>query len=58
LAALLEQRYGIRPRLIKSSGGVYEIKIGDELIWSKKQTRRFPDDQEVFSALDARVPHV
>lgn len=33
--------------IIPSSGGVFEIKINDELIFSKKELSRFPNDDEV-----------
>lgn len=33
--------------MIPSSGGVFEIKIDDELIFSKKELIRFPNDNEV-----------
>ena len=31
----------------KSGGGVFEITVGDELKFSKKQLGRFPTDEEV-----------
>ncbi len=33
--------------IIPSTGGVYEIKFGDELIFSKKELKRFPNDNEI-----------
>lgn len=33
--------------IIPSSGGVYEVKFGDELIFSKKDLGRFPSENEV-----------
>lgn len=33
--------------IIPSSGGVYEVKFGDELIFSKKDLGRFPNENEV-----------
>lgn len=34
-------------KLIKGRGGVFEIRNGDELIFSKKQLGRFPEPGEV-----------
>ena len=34
--------------LIPSSGGVYEITYGDNLIWSKKETGKFPEPAEIL----------
>jgi selenoprotein W-related protein len=33
--------------LVKSSGGVFEISVDGHLAFSKKQTGRFPTDQEI-----------
>jgi len=39
--------------LIPSSGGVYEIKYGDSLIWSKRETGEFPDPEVVKEKVGA-----
>lgn len=41
-------------RLIRSGGGVFEITVDRSLVYSKKQTGRFPEDREVFAKLDSR----
>jgi selenoprotein W-related protein len=41
--------------LIKSRGGVFEVAVGGELIFSKKQSGRFPQPGEVERELGARV---
>ena len=33
--------------LVRSSGGVFEIKIDGELVFSKQASGRFPTDEEV-----------
>jgi selenoprotein W-related protein len=33
--------------IIPSSGGVFEVKLNDELIFSKKELGRFPEEGEV-----------
>jgi selenoprotein W-related protein len=38
--------------LIPSSGGVFEVTVGGELIFSKKRQGRFPDDEEIFRTLE------
>ena len=30
-----------------TTGGVYEVRIDDELIWSRKDMGRFPDVKEI-----------
>lgn len=43
-----------RPRLIEGKGGVFEVKSGGKLIFSKKATGRFPEDEEVLKVLRPR----
>lgn len=38
-------------RLIPSGGGVFEIRNGEELVFSKRQLGRFPDQGEVVAKL-------
>ncbi len=38
---------GAQVELISSGGGVFEIVRDGELVYSKKQLRRFPTDAEV-----------
>lgn len=33
--------------LIPSSGGVFEVKLDDDLLFSKKELDRFPEEDEV-----------
>ena len=39
---------------MRSSGGVFEVTIGNELLFSKKKTGRFPMPGEVEQILSAR----
>lgn len=45
----------MEPELIKGSGGVFEVAVGNDLVFSKKQERRFPEPGEVEAALEGRV---
>jgi selT/selW/selH-like putative selenoprotein len=52
LKAALEKKYGgIEVELIESGGGVFEVEHQGNLIFSKKRKGRFPDEEEIFSAL-------
>jgi len=51
----VERRLGIRPALIKGGGGVFEVKLDGELVFSKKQTGRFPAPGEVEAMLAERT---
>ncbi len=50
---MLRGRYqGIEVELIESGGGAFEVRRNRELIFSKHKTGRFPEDVEIFAALD------
>lgn len=44
----------MRPRLIEGKGGVFEVMDGSKLVFSKKATGRFPENEEVLEALEPR----
>jgi selT/selW/selH-like putative selenoprotein len=46
----LEQKYGAEVELVPGVGGVFEITVDGKLRFSKKQTGRFPSDDEVVEA--------
>lgn len=41
----------MRPQLIEGSGGVFDVKAKGRLIYSRKETGRFPESAEVLAAL-------
>jgi len=41
--------------LIRGSGGVFEVKLGDQPVFSKKATGRFPEPGEVETSLSERL---
>jgi selenoprotein W-related protein len=40
-------------RLIPGSGGVFEVRNGQQLLFSKRQLRRFPNEGEILATLRA-----
>ena len=46
---MLEQKYGAEVELAPGVGGVFEITVDGQLKFSKKQTGRFPTDDEVMA---------
>jgi len=42
-------------RLIPSGGGRFEVSISEETIFSKAQTGRFPEVEEVIRGIEARL---
>jgi selenoprotein W-related protein len=43
----------VQAELVKGSGGVFDVTADGQLIYSKHQTGRFPDNAEVVQALRA-----
>jgi selenoprotein W-related protein len=41
--------------LAKGSGGIFEIRLDDELLWSRKERGRFPEITELKQAVRDRV---
>ena len=44
----MRKQRGIEAKLIKGSGGQFEVVLNGQLIFSKKQLGRFPDAGEVL----------
>jgi selenoprotein W-related protein len=51
LAKAIEKKYGVKPRMIKSGGGAFEVSVDGKKIFSKKETGRFPENEEILSAI-------
>ena len=41
--------------LVPGAGGVFEVRVDGELIWSKKDQGRFPDSKELKQRVRDRV---
>ncbi|MBU1137519.1 MAG: Rdx family protein [Proteobacteria bacterium] len=50
----LKKEFDADVELIASSGGVYEIVLDGEKIFSKKALNRFPDDGEISKLIQGR----
>jgi selT/selW/selH-like putative selenoprotein len=48
----IKDKYGIESRLIEGSGGAFEVRIDGALIFSKLRQFRFPEEDEIFAAID------
>jgi len=46
VSAEIEETYGIRPELIAGSGGVFDVSVDGELLFSKFEVNRFPEPGE------------
>ena len=56
MEAHLKTKYNVADiKLISSGGGVFEITLDNELIFSKKALGRFPDDGEIDNLIDKAI---
>ncbi len=55
MADAINQRFGCRPELIEGAGGIFDVKLDGQMVFSKHETGRFPEHDEVLEALAARA---
>jgi selenoprotein W-related protein len=51
LADAITQNFGLEPELIGGGGGVFDVHADKSLIFSKHQSGRFPDHQEILESI-------
>ena len=51
MAAALKDQFNIESKLIEGSGGVFEVRIDGDLVFSKKIAGRFPEDSEIIEIM-------
>jgi len=51
LAAEIKKKFGVDPVMIEGQGGIFDVKLDGKLIYSKHETGRFPEHDEVLNAL-------
>jgi len=56
LAASLKQEFGVEPELIRGTNGVFDVVVDDQLVFSKHDSGRFPDDGEVEARIRRLAP--
>ncbi len=40
--------------MIEGSGGIFDVKLNDEMIFSKHEADRFPEHQEILDLIAAK----
>ena len=48
----IERQFGIKAELVKGMGGVFEVPVNDNLLFSKKELGRFPDENEIEDLIE------
>jgi selenoprotein W-related protein len=55
LAAEIKKQLGVESQLVRGSGGIFEVTVDNERIFSKKEEGRFPSEKEILDKLRARA---
>ncbi len=55
MADAIRQKFDVEAKLIAGGGGIFDVRLHDELIFSKHQIGRFPEHQEVLDRLATRT---
>jgi selenoprotein W-related protein len=51
VAARIQKDLGVEPELIKGDQGIFDVAKDGELVYSKHETGRFPEPEEVVTLL-------
>ena len=51
MAAKIENALGTAPELIPKGGGIFDVAVENELVYSKSQTGSFPDEEQLINEL-------
>lgn len=47
VAAEVKALLGLEVELVRGSGGIFEVRAGERVVFDKKAAQRFPDEGEV-----------
>jgi len=53
LAAKIREEIGIEAELIRGDDGIFDVSVDGKRIYSKDETGRFPEPEEILSELSA-----
>ncbi|MCP4510105.1 MAG: SelT/SelW/SelH family protein [Fuerstiella sp.] len=53
MAAAIRQAKQVDVDLVESKGGVFDVELNGQLIYSKHETLRFPTHEEILEQLNA-----
>ncbi|MDO8629317.1 MAG: Rdx family protein [Phycisphaerales bacterium] len=51
LAAAIKKAHGVESKLIEGSGGVFDVHVDGQQVWSKQDVGRFPEDKEILDKI-------
>lgn len=50
----MKEELQLEAELLRGDGGVFDVVVDGDLLFSKHQAGRFPEEQEIVAALAAR----
>ena len=53
MQASIKDKYGITASLREGVGGIFEVFIGNKVVYSNQETYRFPENEEIFEKIEA-----
>jgi len=45
---------GVEPELVPGSGGIFDVRVDDDLVYSKHETGSFPIENELIDDIRSR----
>jgi predicted Rdx family selenoprotein len=54
LQAAIKAKYGITAALREGVGGIFEVSIDNDLVYTNQDTYRFPTDEEIFAKIEEK----
>lgn len=55
MAKAIQKKLMIKPSLIKSGGGIFDVTVDGKLIFSKKLEGRFPEQDEIIDKIQSII---
>ena len=52
MQAAIKDRYGITARLKEGVGGIFDVSIDNRLVYTNRDSYRFPENEEIFARID------
>ena len=54
MQAAIKTKYGLTATLREGAGGIFEVSIDNDTVYSNQETYRFPTDEEIFAKIDQK----
>ncbi|MBW2541291.1 MAG: Rdx family protein [Deltaproteobacteria bacterium] len=51
MAATIKDETGVEPELVSGGGGIFDVVVDGDMIFSKHEVDRFPEPDEILSKL-------